>query len=83
MEKSEYGKTEKNQFFRKITKYTIFLSIIFICTLITKLILFPSQLPVNFDAISYFIIRGYHTFCRAPKDHHRHPAGVAVRQATF
>ena len=55
MEKSEYGKTEKNQFFRKITKYTIFLSIIFICTLITKLILFPSQLPVNFDAISYFM----------------------------
>jgi len=55
MEKSEYEKTEKNQFFRKITKYTIFLSIIFICTLITKLILFPSQLPVNFDAISYFM----------------------------
>ena len=51
MKKSEYENSDKNQFFRKITKYTIILSIIFIGTLVIKLVLFPFDLPVNFDAI--------------------------------
>ena len=55
MKKSEYQESAKNHIFRKITNYTIILSIIFIGTLVTKLVLFPFHLPVNFDAISYFM----------------------------
>ena len=55
MKKSECQESARNHIFRKITNYTIILSIIFICTLVTKLILFPFHLPVNFDAISYFM----------------------------
>ena len=46
---------KKSAFFGKFSKFSVLISVIFVGTLITKLYLFPYDLPLSFDSLNYFM----------------------------
>jgi len=49
------GINKKSAFFGKFSKFSVLISVIFVGTLITKLYLFPYDLPLSFDSLNYFM----------------------------
>ena len=55
MKESISNKIIETKVLSKFSRYTIYVSSIMILAILTRMYFFEFQLPVNFDAISYFL----------------------------